>query len=351
MPGSRESSIPTTSVGGPWILAQRHDGSSDALTLAEVFHHAADLRRLAVEPEIRAFALVRVLVAMLRRVSPEPIDRHTWELCWRERRLPVDVSEHLDACYELRQSDLAGTASAGHFDGILIEGENVLQTLLLNLIPHDAGLQTDAPSSHRPERRLWRGVTAMLGDTAVPPVTLQWLAQISDDILAPNYVAHLRAITAGRTPRTSIVAHQLSVPARVLRPEQDDLRAVTLRAIDDVDLAVLAYAQLRDNLDRAAGGNGGAPVRDAARAAAFAHLDPHFRRWIVRFSQPNVAAQDAGPDWSTTARHLLFGLAQHALAAGGLTAWAGRDVAGLRPESGLAEAWFIRTLFMIFPDS
>lgn len=338
------------------MLAQCHDGSTVALTWPEVFEHAGDLRRLAAEPSATV-ALVRLLATSMHHTSTEPLDLNTWTRCWQERRLPVGPADLLPLHHQARLVGLTGPASVGHLDGILIEGEDVLQTLLLNLLPHDEGVMALDDIDHRPERRLWRGITALLASTddrpepSTPPVTLQWLARVSDRMLAPDIVTEVRAIRPGRAPRTSMIGERVALPARLLRWEHHALRRTVLRAIDDVDLAVLAYAQLRDDLDRSAGGRGGAGIRAAARAEAFDLLDPHFRRWMLRFAEPGVSAVDSCTAWSTTARQLLLAAAQHALDEAGAATRRGQGLGMPRLDRSTLEPRFVRTLFLIFPVS
>ena len=522
-------------IDQPWILVQRHDGSTAEMSLTDVFKEAAELRRLVGELPTQEFAIARLLLAILHRATPERIDTEAWTGFWRDERLPIDDissylhewSDHFDLLHpqtpfyqvadlhtskgeftklervigdaptgspflttrlgvELDSLSFAeaarwlvhcqafdvsgiksgaigdprvkggrgypiGMGSAGHLGGILIEGDSLQQTLLLNFVPHDAELLTHPPldiaawerepaygpeplhiedgdnpyraegvaelltwqsrrvrlrsdgqrvrevlvcngdrfsavnlhhveamtawrrseaqerklglpevympRGHDPERALWRGLESLLGGPStkksIPPATVRWMARLSNDVLPPAFVAHARAIGIHYVSNASVVGEviddEMALPVRILQSEREDLRTVVLQAVQDADRTVLAYAQLRANLDRAAGGDGGSIVRDAARAEAFAALDPPFRRWIVQLRIPSVTAPDAGDAWAKVARHLLFSLAEQAITTAGPAAWTGHDVDGRHLDSGLAESWFLRALSLIFP--
>lgn len=527
-------------IDEPWILAQTHEGKTVELSLTQVFERAASLRGLVGELPTQAFAITRLLLAILHRATPIRIDTAAWADCWKDGRLPVnDLTAYLHAwadrfdllhphtpfyqvadlhtskggfteltrligdaptgwpfltmrlgvevdsltfaeaarwlvhCQAFDVSGIKsgavgdprvkpgggkgypiGMGSVGHIGGILLEGDNLLQTLLLNFIPHDAEILThpttdfaawerDAPygpaplhaegggllyraegvtemltwqsrrirlrsdgqrinevlicngdrftpanlhhveamtawrrsepqekklglpevympRSHDPGRALWRGLAALLADPAAktgtnrPPATVRWMARLSDDLLPSSFVPRVRAIGIDYINQSSVTGEvindELALPVRILQTERADLRATVLLAVADTDRAVQSYAQLRDNLDRAAGGDGGKTVRDSARAAAFAALDSHFRRWIVQLRIPAVTASDASEAWAAAARLILFDLAEQAVVSAGPAAWTGRDVDGRHLNSGLVENWFLKSLSSIFPD-
>ena len=523
-------------IDEPWILAQFHDGRTSELSLTDVFEQAADVRRLVGELPTQAFAITRLLLAILHRATPERIDKAAWAGFWKDGRLPVndidaylrEWSDRFDLLHpqtpfyqvadlhtskgeftelerligdaptkhpflttrlgsELDSLSFAeatrwlvhcqafdisgiksgavgdprvkdgkgygiGPGSVGHLGGILLEGENLLQTLLLNFVPHDADLlahptsdvaawerdpvfgsaplhiedgdhpyrpdgvvevltwqsrrmrlrsdghrirevlvcngdrfnavnlhhveamtiwrrseaqekklglpEVYLPRGHDPERTLWRGLASLLIEPSTkasrPPITMNWLAQLSDGILPSTFVTGACAVGIQYGTQASsvgeVIDDELALPVRILQAEREDLRAAVLQAVEDADRAVQTYAKLRDNLDRAAGGNGGGVVRDAARAEAFAALDLQFRRWIVQLRIPSVTAPEAGDAWAMATRRLLLTLAEHAITAAGPAAWTGREIDGRHLDSGLAESWFIKALFSIFPD-
>lgn len=529
-----------TLIDEPWILVQFHDGRTAELSLTGAFEQATEIRRVVGELPTQAFAITRLLLAILHRATPERIDKAAWVDFWENEQFPLaDIRDYLhhwsdrfdllhpetpfyqvadlrtekgeftelerligdaptgspflttrlrDALTSLSFAEAArwvvhcqafdvsgiksgaiddkrvkdgkgypiGMGSAGHIGGILLEGENLLQTLLLNFVPFDSDsdllahsdndsaawehvpadgpaplhvedgerpylvkgvvemltwqsrrirLRSDGqgvrevlicngdrftpanahrveamtawrlsepqakklgvpeaymPRVHTPDRALWRGLKSLLTSVqgeGLQPATIRWVSELSEDILPPEYVPHVRAIGIDYINNSSVTGEvindEIDVPVQVLQSEREDLRSTVLAAVKDADRASESYANLTDNLDRAAGGDGGSAVKDAARAEAFAALDPQFRRWIAQLGNPTVTAPDAGDAWATAARRLLLELGGQAVAAAGPAAWIGRKTSKTNDrhlDSGLAESWFLTSLYSIFPD-
>ncbi len=86
-------------VEEPWIPVLTHDGESHLLSLREVFDRAPDLSAVVGDLPTQAFAVQRLLVAILHRVvaSTGDLTARRWELLWRSGRLPTDeISEYLE---------------------------------------------------------------------------------------------------------------------------------------------------------------------------------------------------------------------------------------------------------------
>ncbi|WP_150244218.1 type I-E CRISPR-associated protein Cse1/CasA [Nocardiopsis quinghaiensis] len=87
-------------ISRSWIPVQRLDGGEAALSLAEVFEQAPDIRRLVGDVPTQDFALLRLLLAILHDAVEGPGDVDEWEELW-EDGIPADrvrayLSEHRD---------------------------------------------------------------------------------------------------------------------------------------------------------------------------------------------------------------------------------------------------------------
>lgn len=72
-------------VSRPWLPAQRLDGTSVELSLAEVFAQAHDLRRLVGDLPTQEFALLRLLLAILYDATDGPRELEDWEELWHAK--------------------------------------------------------------------------------------------------------------------------------------------------------------------------------------------------------------------------------------------------------------------------
>ncbi|MEU3654813.1 type I-E CRISPR-associated protein Cse1/CasA [Streptomyces sp. NPDC032161] len=87
-------------VSRPWLPVQRDDGTTDELSLSEVFQQAGSLRRLVGDLPTQEFALLRLLLAILYDALADaeggrpgaPAELEDWEELWQdEKSLAVAV--------------------------------------------------------------------------------------------------------------------------------------------------------------------------------------------------------------------------------------------------------------------
>ncbi|MFI0350952.1 type I-E CRISPR-associated protein Cse1/CasA [Actinomadura sp. 9N407] len=79
-----------------WIPVLRADGTSDVLSLREVFDQARTLRRIVGDLPTQEFALMRLLLAILHDAVEGPQDLEAWEELW-DGDLPIGrIEEYLD---------------------------------------------------------------------------------------------------------------------------------------------------------------------------------------------------------------------------------------------------------------
>ncbi|MGL4306372.1 MAG: type I-E CRISPR-associated protein Cse1/CasA [Mycobacteriaceae bacterium] len=82
----------------PWILVQRLDGSRDSLSITEVFKQAGSIRVISGDIPTQAFAITRVLLAILYRAIEweEPVEEH-WGKIWEKKEFPIsEIQKYLD---------------------------------------------------------------------------------------------------------------------------------------------------------------------------------------------------------------------------------------------------------------
>ncbi|MEV7715513.1 type I-E CRISPR-associated protein Cse1/CasA [Streptomyces sp. NPDC088270] len=91
-------------VSRPWLPVQRDDGTTDELSLTDVFAQAHTLRRLVGDLPTQEFALLRLLLAILYDAFDEADDGKSasveeledWEELWRDEKSFALVADYLD---------------------------------------------------------------------------------------------------------------------------------------------------------------------------------------------------------------------------------------------------------------
>ncbi|MFJ5813792.1 type I-E CRISPR-associated protein Cse1/CasA [Streptomyces sp. NPDC093108] len=91
-------------VSRPWLPVQRDDGTTDELSLTDVFAQAHTLRRLVGDLPTQEFALLRLLLAILYDAFDEADDGKSgyveeledWEELWRDEKSFAVVADYLD---------------------------------------------------------------------------------------------------------------------------------------------------------------------------------------------------------------------------------------------------------------
>lgn len=82
-------------VDEPWIPVRCLDGAAREMSIREVLSAASTIRIVGGDIPTQAFAIQRVLLAIMRRAvewGADPVQR--WERIWSDRRLPVAEIEH-----------------------------------------------------------------------------------------------------------------------------------------------------------------------------------------------------------------------------------------------------------------
>lgn len=86
-------------IDEPWILVQDHDGNHRSVSISAALSGASDLRVMGGDVPTQAFAITRVLLAILRRAivwGDEPVRR--WQEIWRAGGFPTDeIERYLDS--------------------------------------------------------------------------------------------------------------------------------------------------------------------------------------------------------------------------------------------------------------
>ncbi|MFI9627579.1 type I-E CRISPR-associated protein Cse1/CasA [Streptomyces sp. NPDC052042] len=91
-------------VSRPWLPVQRDDGTTDELSLTDVFAQAGSLRRLVGDLPTQEFALLRLLLAILYDALAEvedgrpgsPAELEDWEELWQDEESLAVVLNYLD---------------------------------------------------------------------------------------------------------------------------------------------------------------------------------------------------------------------------------------------------------------
>lgn len=80
----------------PWLPVQRLDGSTDELSLRDLFVQARDLRRLVGDLPTQDFALLRLLLAILHDALDGPAELEEWEELWQAEEPFAAAIDYLD---------------------------------------------------------------------------------------------------------------------------------------------------------------------------------------------------------------------------------------------------------------
>lgn len=221
------------------------------------------------------------------------------------------------------------------------------------------------PRQHDPERTLWQGIAALLpsqagttqhrkGADRLAPASLQWLGHLQyQGVLPDNYVVRTRAIGMQYINQSAIVGElvddSLSLRVVLLSEASSVLGEQIALGASDIEAGIRHLADLASNLATAAGGES-EPPRLAARASGFAAVDGQYRRWLARLD----AATDppaARAELNRIARRVLLELGQELLGTASSQAWIGRTVNKKFICTPLADSWFRREIYALFPLS
>jgi len=84
-------------IDEPWILIQDHHGATREVSIHELLATAPDLRSIGGDIPTQSFAIIRLLIAVLRRaIRWESDPARTWSAIWAQGRLPqAELDEYL----------------------------------------------------------------------------------------------------------------------------------------------------------------------------------------------------------------------------------------------------------------
>jgi CRISPR system Cascade subunit CasA len=84
-------------IDDPWILAQRHDGTTETFSLTGLLNEARHLARIAGDLPTQALPILRLTLAVLHQALDGPADGEEWRRLWREKRLPAKrIADYFD---------------------------------------------------------------------------------------------------------------------------------------------------------------------------------------------------------------------------------------------------------------
>lgn len=221
------------------------------------------------------------------------------------------------------------------------------------------------PLTHRPERALWRGLSALLpqavrevqyegGSKSLPALSFEWIRRMSDGGSLGPALLRTRAIGMEYGGQSATVAEiiddALSMSSVLFARRGERLTALAIGAVEQTDAAVFQLGVLARNLAIAKGGDPDGPG-DRLRERAYFALDSSFRLWLAKLGEATdvLVARD---EWYSTARRTLITLARRAVDESGPSAWVGRisSRTGKPVNSAEAFGWFLREVYRVLPD-
>ncbi|MFC3739525.1 type I-E CRISPR-associated protein Cse1/CasA [Paractinoplanes deccanensis] len=84
-------------IDKPWIPVLDGAGRRREVSLRGLFEQAGEIRMIACELPTQTFAILRLALAVLHRITGGPNGEASWQALWRDRRLPLtDLTDYLD---------------------------------------------------------------------------------------------------------------------------------------------------------------------------------------------------------------------------------------------------------------
>jgi CRISPR system Cascade subunit CasA len=265
--------------------------------------------------------------------------------------------------------------------GVLIcNGDKLTPQNLHGLEPHTAWRRSKPqekklgeqlvymPREHDPDRAIWRGLQSLLpgaekpqdtdAATAVSPLVLEWIAQLTLTSIDPDHPIRLRTVgmTYGGQSATTedIVDDALSIRSLLLGSDNSGLISTAVSCVQAAELAARALGHLAGNLATAAGRREVDGPTSRASELAYARLDDLFRSWIGRLWASDDPAERRA-EWHRTAYAAVRELGDQLLDQAPPTAWTGRVVNKRKVSSSHADTWFRgalrRALPLAFPPA
>ena len=223
------------------------------------------------------------------------------------------------------------------------------------------------PREHRPERALWRGISALLPQRSAQDKNGRDLTRPSATVRAMKmrreygYLSTLDRIRVHAIGvvygSQSAVVDDITDDSLVISPSlfedaQAHLAAEAENAVHLAEEGVRALRNLAENLTRAAGGSAEGSADDTVMSA-YEALGRAYPDWLERIdasSDPIAIATE----WRRTAHRTIRGIGLDLVDQAGPAAWAGREVSSLGRTyfltAPLAESWFRTALRKTFGD-
>lgn len=214
------------------------------------------------------------------------------------------------------------------------------------------GAETFYPLPHSPAKRVWQGLTPMLSgaqsdprdksgrSTRRPAEIVEWLATLMlNQCVDPSMIIELETFGLEYGQQSALIigsAHdRLAATIRTLT----DQRAVALVIAQAATAqeAVLALANLRSNLVRAAGGEDSGQSRDRVFEQGYSALDSPFRHWLATLDADQLDAERVR--WHATCREAIARVGAEIVSEAGPAALTGRWIkTGANAEQMLMDA-------------
>lgn len=219
------------------------------------------------------------------------------------------------------------------------------------------------PREHRPESRLWQGMTPLVQPRAMRPLEEGLPSSVIDHAaelahqgssLLPNDVVRIQAVGviygSNNSVLDDIFEDDLDLPAALLDPEHPALREAAIGAVDAARAGANAVRQLGENLAKASGASRESleGPRERAQGEAYSRLDGPYRAWL-RTTLPELGPIGAQTRWHDQASRLLDELGREMVAQVPPKAWRGFDAKGRRNDVGQVFVWFRNALAKAFP--
>ncbi|GAA1870962.1 type I-E CRISPR-associated protein Cse1/CasA [Myceligenerans crystallogenes] len=203
------------------------------------------------------------------------------------------------------------------------------------------------PRKHDPSRAIWRGLAGLLtgasGSKDKAPGVLRFAEELLADGVLTEPVLTVRAVGITYGPQEATISEitddHLDLPAEIVAHGDGETARLAVLAVEQADRAVYQLASFAQNLALAAGGDTeSSGPRDRAREAAFAELDPMFRRWLLSLATSDDLRKSETV-WQRDVAAVVHRQADDLAGQAGPAAVVGRQARGRHIDLGLAHAW------------
>ncbi|MGD7733506.1 type I-E CRISPR-associated protein Cse1/CasA [Propionibacteriaceae bacterium G57] len=212
-----------------------------------------------------------------------------------------------------------------------------------------AGKDVLMPVVHDPTRQVWRGLNALLADSAGRPRTAAWLSTLVDEgILDANLRLRLQVVGMIYGPQNSSIQTVVDDTldgsvAALTNPRLTHLAAAAAELAREGSNATRYFAS---RLAQATGADE-EKSRDRAAVSAYAAIDPVFRQWLAELTMDSI--DRATVDWQVRIRRCLLDHGQTMFEAAGDAGLRGRVIEEQLVTSLSAWSWFVHRIQQLTP--